>query len=109
MYGQYGGRGGYGRGGRGYYRGGRNYGRGGRNPRAPIDNPDCILSLKPMLSNDKITKVKVKCRHSTTNTRKAQCILYDGKSKHYKELALLAYHDFLNNCTEDALNCNTGN
>jgi len=109
MYGQYGN---YNRGrGRGYGHGrGRGYGRGrgGRHNQSSIEDHNCILPLKSTLSNDKINKIKVKCRHSNTNVREAQIITFDSTVPYDKELLLRSYHDFMNNTGDDSLNCNSG-
>jgi len=109
MYGQYGNynRGGY-RGGRGGRGRGYGRGRGGRNIQSSIDDHNCILPLKSTLTNNKINKVKVKCRHSNTNIREAQIITFDSTVPYNKELMLRSYHDFMNNTGDDALNCNSG-
>jgi len=60
------------------------------------------------LTNDKINKVKVKCRHSNTNVREAQIITFDSTVPYNKELLLRSYHDFMNNTGDDVLNCNSG-
>jgi len=97
-------RGGGGRGrGRGYGRG-----RGGRHNQSSVEDHNCILPLKSTLTNDKINKVKVKCRHSNANTREAQIITFDSTVPCDKELMLRSYHDFMNNTGDDALNCNSG-
>jgi len=110
MYGQCGNhnRGGYhgGRSGRG-----RGYGRGHgvRNTnQSNLDVPNCILPLKPTLTNDKINKIKVKWCHGNANVREAQIISFDCTVLHNKELLLQSYHDFMNNTGDDSLNCNTG-
>jgi len=112
MYGQYGSynynRGGY-RGGRGGRGRGYGRGRGGWNTNhSSADDYNCILPLKSTLTNDKINKIKVKCRHSNTNVREAQIITFDSTVPYDKELMLRSYHDFMNNAGDDALNCNGG-
>jgi len=110
MYGQYGNCNRSDRGGRGRGRGiGYGRGRGGRNTnQSNIEDPNCILPLKPTLTNDKINKIKVKCRHSNTNVREAMLISFDCTVPYDMELALWCYHDFMNNVGDDSLHCNTG-
>ena len=111
MHGQYGNynRGGYRGGGRGGRGRGYGRGRGGRNTNySHIEDPNCILPLKPTLTNDKINKIKVKCRHSNANVREAMIISFDCPVPYDKELALRCYHDFMNNIGDDSLHCNTG-
>jgi len=99
--------------GHGGYRGGgcgRGYGRGrrGRNNNQSIDDLNCILPLKPTLTNEQINKIKVKCRHRNNNNREAMIVLvaFDCPVPYNKKLLIRAHHDFVNNACNKSLHCN---
>jgi len=93
-----------------FHRGqGYGHGRGGCNTnQSNVNDPNCILLLKPTLTNEQINKIKVKCRHSNTNVREAQIISFDSPVPYNKELLLQSSHNFMNNTGDESLICNSG-